>query len=792
MVAHSHIDAAWLWTLEETVKVCKDSFEKVLDLLEKHKGVVYVQSSALYYKWMEEKYPSLFQRIKRAVLDGKWHLALPFVETDAYMPSGEALIRQIVTARRYFREKFGVEPKTVFLPDTFGFTNALPSLAKLSGAEYFITHKLNWNDAIEFPYRLFWWRGPDGNKLLAHILMGSYSGFPGEDRIREEIEKMKSFQGLEITYIFYGYGDHGGGISEEMADMADKLYEKGVAEPAGPDEFFRYVEEELADRLPEYEGELYLQYHRGVFTTQARFKRNYAKTERILLLAESLSTIAWMLGSSYEDLSEAWEKLLLLDFHDIIAGSSIPEVYDEAERVLASVRDRAVASLSKSLQFLLKLQGLNRGELIAFNPLPWAREAVILERGSVMFSGKLDSYRGTALQRNPEKYKVVIDEVGHRVRVSNRHLTAVFDKKTGSLIGLSNGNMNAIDDGRGGVHIQVLVDEPKPGRRTVWQSLDATIFDAWEVFYTHYPEGVKMERLLNPETFSVRRLGPEAVIVSAKYRYRQAGRPDSVFTLRYIVDGASKWVSLEIEADWKASHRIAKLYIPFREAVDEIYFEQPYGWVQRVVPGSEKASLFDKAMWEAPLQRWVYVPGESVGLVILNESTYGCDYGSRYLRLSLLRAAEYPKPFTGESKAYLTDQGEHVFRIGIMPVNGKTSFSRIQRAAMEFVHPPLVWRLEEEKEKSEKGYFSFELAGEPILTAMLPQAKNSVLVRVYNPDPASQEFSIEFPVKILAAYKTTHDGEKILESLTVSENTVKGVLKPREVATLRIAFGRKK
>ena len=176
IVAHSHIDAAWLWTLDETIEVCRESFLRVLDLLDKHKAVKYVQSSALYYEWMEKKHPEVAERIRKAVKEGKWEPVLPWVEFDTNIPMGESLIRQILYAKSYFLEHLGYDPKVVWLPDTFGFNWALPTIMAGFGIKYFLTHKLRWNDTVLYPMHYFYWQGPDGSKVLAHITFGGYGG----------------------------------------------------------------------------------------------------------------------------------------------------------------------------------------------------------------------------------------------------------------------------------------------------------------------------------------------------------------------------------------------------------------------------------------------------------------------------------------------------------------------------------------------------------------------------------------------------------------------------------------
>ncbi len=787
IAAHSHIDAAWLWTLDETVRVCAESFRKVLSLLREHPGVVYVQSSALYYRWMEERYPELFREIAEAVREGRWKVTLPYVESDAYMPSGETLIREIVYAQRYFAERFSVKPETLWLPDSFGFSNTLPSLAAGCGARYFYTQKLNWNDTILFPYRLFRWRGPDGRELLAYISPGGYSGGVSRERIEEELAEMRRL-GFDIVYTLYGYGDHGGGIDEDMASAADKLVEEGYAEPAGPDEFFHAVEE-AGYSLPLWEGELYLQYHRGVWTTQAGFKRRYRQAENLLVDAELLYSMASMIGVASERvggaLKEAWESILVLAFHDIISGSSIREVYEEGERVLASVRDRALGAAAASMRSILRLGDVKGGRMYLFNTLPWRREAVVALEDGVIHAGPLPPL-GYAPARVSEGYGVAVKEECSSVTVSNRHFTARFDRRTGSLSSL-------VRDGEeflgGPARLAIYVDEPTPGRRTIIGGLDATLFDAWELFHMHPPSGASLDVLERPEKVSVRRLGGQLVEVSARYRYRQDGREDSVFGLTWRVDGAAPWVELRVDADWHAAHRLAKLMIPLASEPRVVYFDQPYGWAERRSACSGGASLFDRAMWEVPARNWVYTPYTgSRGLVVLSDGVYGYSYGCGQVGLSILRAPKYPEPLGGGDQGF-TDQGRHEVRIGIAAAGPVSGLGMVERMALEFTRPPLVWRAEEEGSGLYGEEHSMASAEGAILTAVEPLTPSTYLLRLYNPDPLPVEAVVALPARVVAAWRTLHGGEE-LEQVGFEENRVRLRLRGREVATVKVRVER--
>ncbi len=783
IAAHSHIDAAWLWTLNETIDVCAKSFDKVLRLLDRHPGVVYVQSSALYYKWMEERHPEIFSRILKAVKEGRWKVVLPYVESDAYMPSGETLIRGIVYAQRYFAEKFGVEPKTLWLPDSFGFSSTLPSLAAGCGVRYFYTQKLNWNDTILFPHRVFEWRGPDGRSLLAYISPGGYSGPLSKERVEKEAEEMKR-QGVDAVLTLYGYGDHGGGIDEEMASAADKLVEEGFVEPGGPDEFLRFIEE-AGYRLPVWEGELYLQYHRGVWTTQAEFKRRFRQAETLLIEAETLYSIASMTGIAGERgarlLGEAWERLLTLSFHDIISGSSIREVYEEGEKILAEVRDRALGVAAAAMDGLIGLGDTKPGRLYVFNTLPWRRESVIVLEEGVVHAGEMPplGYTPAALE---EGYRVDVEENGSALTVSSKRLTASFDRRSGALVSLKARGKEFLS---APVLLRVYVDEPSPGRRTIIGDIDAVVFDAWELYHLHGAGGTSFTVLKTPEEVRVRRLGSQVVEVEAKYRYTQEGRPDSVFTLTWRVDGASPWVELRIRADWHAAHRLVKLVVPLPLRRGEAYFGQPYGWVRRRAPCSPDASLYDYAMWEVPANKWVYVPYTSgEGLLTVSDSIYGYSFNCTELGASVIRAPHYPRPLAGGDEGY-TDQGVHEARIALAPMYSVGGMDVIEKTALEFLRPPMLWRAEREGSGLYSESYSAAEARGAILTAIEPLSGGEYLLRLYNPEPVGVEAEVRLPARLIGAWEALHGGRPLGEAV-YEENRVKVKMRARSVATVRV------
>lgn len=338
-LGHSHLDAAWLWTFSESIEVFHDTCETILGLMEKYESFCYCQSSAQYYKWLEEKYPGTFEKVKRRVEERRWEIVGgAWVEPDGNLPSGESLVRQFLCGKRYFKEKFNVDVKIAWFPDSFGYAWTLPQILKKAGMDYFLTQKMLWNDTTVFPYYFFRWTAPDGSSILAHQTVGSYDETVVETRIVEQMKLLNSCQQLNDLLLLFGRGDHGGGVAEDMIQRALEFLKgykpiKGVFSTSK--EYFSILAEKTRGKeIPEINDELYFQFHRGTYTTQAKTKKNNRKAECLLETAEKFSTLAQNYGCAYPstELKKAWEKLLLNQFHDVLPGSSVPEVYENSEK----------------------------------------------------------------------------------------------------------------------------------------------------------------------------------------------------------------------------------------------------------------------------------------------------------------------------------------------------------------------------------------------------------------------------------------------------------------------------
>ena len=386
IVGNSHIDMAWLWPWTETVEVVRNTFQSVLDLMREYPDFKFTMSSARTYEWMQEKYPDLFKQIEQRVKEGRWEIiGGMWVEPDLNMPDGESLVRQILVGKRYFQKNFGVDVKIGWNPDSFGYNYQLPQIYKKSGMDYFVTQKLLWaHEFTTFPYKLFWWQAPDGSRLLTYFPHDYAGGIDAEPLAKDLSIWMPSIYGPKLTdspemMHLYGVGDHGGGPTRVMLDHADQLRAPESVYPklqfSFARDFFSDLEKKLPSmQVPTWDGELYFQYHRGVFTTQAETKRRIRRAEENVLNAEKFASLATLYGSAYpqDGMELTWKNLLFDHFHDIMPGSGIAVNYLDAKRNLENVDRAANQVTADSLAEIAAHINTNREgvPVILFNPCP--------------------------------------------------------------------------------------------------------------------------------------------------------------------------------------------------------------------------------------------------------------------------------------------------------------------------------------------------------------------------------------------------------------------------------------
>ncbi|WP_136053847.1 glycoside hydrolase family 38 C-terminal domain-containing protein [Microbacterium sp. K24] len=624
-VGHAHIDSAWLWPTRETVRKVARTFANVLDLLDRDPEFVFAASSAQQYLWLKESQPELFERVRAAVATGRFRpVGGMWVESDTNMPGGEALARQFVMGKRFFLEEFGVESDEVWLPDSFGYSAALPQIARAAGARYFVTQKPSWNETNRLPYSTFEWEGIDGSRVFTHLPPAETynSDLGGLDLARTERVFSEKGAAREVLGLF-GWGDGGGGPTREMlAQAARKRDLEGSprVELGDPHAFFEAARAELTSP-PVWVGEMYLELHRGTLVSQQKTKRGNRHSEALLRAAELWCSAATLLrGAAYPaaELQDAWRSVLLLQFHDILPGTSIAWVHQDAEASYA----RVAATLNTLIDAALRALAGEGDELLAANTSPYAH------RGVAAMAVQPAAVPTTVPPRRDGEV-FVWDDAALRVVMDDR---GVFTSIRDLVV-----DREVLPAGMAGGVLQLLRDTPRE-------------WDAWDINEEDQRSGTEL-------------LAPVAVEIDGDaLRVRhEIGR--SVIEMRVTV--ADGRIDLAFDIDWRESQKLLKLAMPLDLRADRAASEIQFGHLHRPI---HRNTSWDTARFETVAHRWVHVGEPDWGIAIANDVVYGHDLRTVQAptgrpmvvaRLSLLRAPRYPDPNA--------DQGVHAFTISLRP-----------------------------------------------------------------------------------------------------------------------------
>ncbi|GAA1789371.1 alpha-mannosidase [Agromyces lapidis] len=662
-VGHAHIDSAWLWPVRETVRKVARTFSNVDALIAEHPDFVFAASSAQQYAWLQRDYPELFERVRARVREGSFvPVGGMWVESDTNLPGGEALARQFVAGKRFFMDELGVEPLEVWLPDSFGYSAALPQIVRAVGSRWFLTQKISWNETNRFPHHTFRWQGLDGTEVFTHFPpVDTYNAeLTGEELARAE--RQYAEKGVANTSLVpFGYGDGGGGPTREMLASAHRtasLEGSPQVRLSSPREFFETAEAEYP-APPVWAGELYLEFHRGTYTSQARTKRGNRRCEHLLREAELWATTAAVRGvSEYPraELDEAWQTVLLQQFHDILPGSSIAWVHREAERRYAEVAEVLDEIIERSVRALAgqgdRMLRLNAGPYevsgvpgLGGASAPPRRSSSEASRNREASAEALDTLAGA-------RYSTA---EGHHI-LSNAHLAAVLDAD-GLLISLRDhaSGREAIAPGRAGNLLQLFRDTPNQ-------------WDAWDID-AHYARNVV--ELREVESIEVLPAGGSPATADSGVAVRITRRFGASRIVETVSLGAdARALELEFEIDWHERQKLVKLAFPLDVHAERATSEIQFGHIHRPTHAN---TSWDAARFETVAHRWVHVGEPGYGVAIANDSTYGHDLRREAddarpgatvttARLSLLRAPRYPDPEA--------DQGEHRLRVSILPGAG--------------------------------------------------------------------------------------------------------------------------
>ncbi|WP_017316134.1 alpha-mannosidase [Mastigocladopsis repens] len=725
LLGHAHLDLAWLWRVSETWRAAQSTFESVLKLQQEFPELIFCHSSPVLYAWIEQNRPDLFDAIQQAVKTGRWEVVGGlWVEPELNLIAGESIVRQLLYGQRYVLEKFGKLSTVVWVPDSFGFCATLPQFFANAGIEYFVTQKLRWNDTTKFDYGAFWWRSPDGSEVFS--LMSAPVG-EGIDPI-----KMASFAcewqtqtGLWDALWLPGVGDHGGGPTRDMLETAQRFSKS----PFFPQLEFSTAENYLqqikasshnqedspptspTSSFPIWEDELYLEFHRGCYTTHGDQKRWNRRSEGLLYQAElfaALATISCQVTYPKAELEAAWKKVLFNQFHDILPGSSITQVYVDALPTWQEVEKVGNEILQQSLSYLAFQINLpdppqpNSLPVVVFNSLNWQRSEVV----TVSLPSPAPAHQEWQIydvsgQKQPSQLSEAstllfsakdIPPVGYRVFwltpptsptsptpstsvdwvLENEFLRVVVNSETGDLSSVFDKTHQREVLSGAGNQLQAFKDSGQ-------------YWDAWNIDPNYAQHPLPPMQLKSLEWLET---GP----VQSRVRVvRQLG--ESEFCQDYILQMHSPVLKIATTVDWRERQVLVKAAFPLNVEADFATYEIPCGAIRRSTKPKTPAQ---KAKWEVPALRWADLTDteNQYGVSLLNDSKYGYDSQPNQLRLTLLRSPNWP-----DAEA---DRGFHEFTYALYPHAGSWESARTVRHGYELNLPMQVILLTSQHEKSDK------------------------------------------------------------------------------------------
>lgn len=708
--ANAHIDAAWLWREKETVQVCHNTFDSVMNMFKARKSFTYSQSSSAYYEWMEKLYPDLFNKIRDSIKEGRWEaVGGTVIEPDCNLISGTSWARQLLYGKRYFKDKLGANVTVGWNPDSFGYNWNMPQFYRDAGIDAFITQKIGWNDTNVFPHRVFWWQSPDGSRVLSYFPFDYVNTIDKPFQLVDWLRQFDANTGFRSMMVLFGVGDHGGGPSLEMIDRIEALRSLDIfpsIEYGTATAYLGWLKTQPLDGLPVWNDELYLEYHQGTYTTQARTKKDNRETETLLTNAEKFAALATLAGGAKpgRELKEAWQNTLFNQFHDILPGSSIREVYIDAAKRYDQTRETAGFHLNRSLDAIAGQIDTSKhaaGRPIAvFNPLAWERRDVVRfelppgdDRPCAVFDAAGREVRSQVLAISPLKREVLfiadkVPALGYSVYELRRQPPAAFEGglKAGEFW-LENDALRVEVDPVSG-WVRSILDK-KTGRETLsgpgneLQLLEdkPAAWDAWNIGWTGtvFPSSFRGAEIIeNGPVRAVIRLKRDYLKPGTKKTFPTEDFPSSFFTQDIALYYGSDRVDFVTATDWWEEKTMLKVAFPVSVKAPSASYEIPYGFIRRSTGLSDS---WEKAKVEVPAQNWADLSQDDFGVSLINRAKYGYDVKGNTLRLSLLRSPLWPDQ--------TADRGMNEAQYALYPHSGDWSSARTVRLGMEY-NAPLI------------------------------------------------------------------------------------------------------
>jgi alpha-mannosidase len=817
VIGHTHIDVAWLWTVAQTREKVARSFSTVLNLMEQYPEYKFMSSMPQLYKFLKEDYPELYSKVKERVKEGRWEAdGAMWVEADCNLASGEGLVRQILYGTKFFREEFGVECSTLWLPDVFGYCAALPQIMKKSDIKYFMSCKMGWNDTNRMPYDTFMWKGIDGSEILTHLVTTTYprasvtsyaTDYNGQlfpETVMGAWNKYRHKTLSDDVLISFGYGDGGGGPTKEMLENNRRM-SKGI--PGCPkteirtvNEYFNKLEEKVKDsnKLPRWVGEMYFEFHRGTYTSMARNKKSNRKCEFGLLNAEQLNTMSLMINNEYpkEELDKHWELVLKNHFHDILPGSCIKEVYDVTKEEYEQTETEIEGLINKAVDTITSKVNLHKDSIVVYNTLSFKRDDIVEvqipkdmsdillvdeENNNVeyqMLAGEAKNklvFLAEGIPSNGYKsYKIMnkndekeisqeIEEglnefIISKNRMSNKFFNINIDEK---------GTFTSIYDK---VNNREVLKENERGNKLLAFEDKPMAFDNWNISM-YYKEKMwevdQVKRIQIIEDGSIRK------VLEIEKDFSK-----SKIIQKIIIYKDIPRIDFDTYVDWKETDVLLKASFPVDINTDKATFDVQFGNVERTTHNN---TSWDAAQYEVSAHKWADISEGDYGVSLLNESKYGYDIKGENLNITLLKSGTYPNPEA--------DKEEHSFVYSLYPHKGNWKEAKTNSMALK-LNIPVISKYE----KAHTGILPEKLSiididCDNVVIEVIKKAEdsNNIIVRMHELYNRRTKVNLNTYYNLKAVIECNLM-EKELQQLQHHKNNFTFEIKPYEIKTFKLVI----
>ena len=791
-IGHSHIDTAWMWPLRETRRKVGRTFSTAIKMMEEYPDYKFGASQAQLYQFCKENYPKLYEKIKKAVKAKKWEIqGGMWVEADCNLISGESLVRQFLHGKRFFKKEFGVEVDNLWLPDVFGYAAAMPQILKKSGVKYFLTQKLSWSQFNKFPHHTFYWEGIDGTDIFTHFPpANSYNSiYEPAELLFAQKEFLEKDRAKRFIYLF-GFGDGGGGPSRHMLEFAKRAKnceELPRVEQEFAKDFFPKCEKDIKKPLT-WKGELYLEFHRGTYTTHARNKKGNRKAELLLRDAEILSALDLKNYPAVE-FDRLWKLVLLNQFHDIIPGSSIPWVYEDSLKQYADIMKSGESIALGGLKALSgKIDTTGEGKpVVLFNSLSWQREETVLLKG---IKGQLE---GSLSQETKDGLlaKVTVPPMGYTVCFAKGKM-----QKAETSLKVKNNllenSLLRVEFGKDG-HISSIYDKEN-GKEAVkdggafnrFKVYDEKGEDAWDTHIYHEEQRYAEPKLKKMEVLEA---GPLRASIRQTW---EVSKTSSIVQEIRLTEGGRK-LEFATKLEWHESERLLKVF--FETSVNSLKanYDIQFGYVER--PAMRNTS-WDMAKFEVCAQKWADYSEAGYGISIMNDCKYGHGVKDGVMSLTLLRSPKHPDPMQTVSQMPnpspypVTDQGSHEFTYVICPHAGGFIEARTVQAGYELNSPVRVFFPASGKKGTlpkEHSFFTLDKDFAILDTVKKSEDGRDTILRLYEALGIGGEITLSIAEDLIfnKAHLVNLMEEKEKE-LKVENGAIKLTLRPFDIITIKL------